>query len=153
MIDDAGATSAAGTKPAAQTLLACQHSEAIGQRWGDEIPAARLDALLKRLHQSEAESDRTDGHGPFEGMHLTGADVFWLRVATVVGPDGDLAGAANELLTSGETVTMHLPEPVVLHLERADLRSAHLEGANLRGARLQRADLRDAHLEGADLRE
>jgi uncharacterized protein YjbI with pentapeptide repeats len=102
-----------------------------------------------------------DKKGPFAGVALTGADVYWLaeRVRDDLGsvPDlhlegADLGGAQLEGAILNRT---HLEGARLsgAHLERADLSGVHLEGADLSGAHLEGSTPRSAHLEGADLYE
>ena len=104
-----------------------------GNKWGSPISEERqteLRALFERQKEWVAQPDATRAESAFNGVALSGADVFWL---------------AEE---SGRNGTGWVPN---LHLERANLGAAHLEGANLMGARLARANLTSVHLEGATL--
>lgn len=103
-----------------------------GEKWGDPISEARqaeLRALFQRQKAWVAQRKATRGESVFKGVHLTGADVFWLAEA------------------SGDDWAEWVPN---LHLEGADLREAHLAGAVLTGAHLEGVALDRAQLAGAD---
>lgn len=124
-----------------------------GIAWGDDISEDRL-AELKELFERQqvwAEQPRRDMEpSVFNGVKLTGADVFWLAaMALAEQEDGDLDKAAMKLCTE-----RNLSNPFSLsslHLEGVDLHearlgSAFLPGVNLRRARLNGAELGFAHL-------
>ncbi len=150
----------------------------VGEGWGDPISAERkaeLDSLIERW---EAETEHGDRVGPLAGIHLTGADIFWLaaRFRAERSPlrleganlsladlaDADLTGAHLEgavlvaaQLQRADLQGSYLQRCVLgdAHLTHAYLRGAHLEHAVLHAAHLEHADLSDAHLDGADLSE
>ena len=116
-------------------------------KWGDPISPEREAELQEYLDRWQAETDRGDRKGPFDGgpeeygVRLTGMDVYWLAEQSGRNAFG---GSVPNLHLEGA----NLPEA---HLEYAYLSGAHLEGANLSGAHLQGANLHLAHLEGAYL--
>jgi hypothetical protein len=127
----------------------------IGARWGGSITAERQAELQVYLDRWSAETHHGTHQGPFDGIPLTGADVFWLAVGSVrdqhgTGPNLHLEGANLE---GANLRAAHLEGASFreAHLEGADLSEAHLEGADLVLAHLEGASLRGAHLEGADL--
>jgi uncharacterized protein YjbI with pentapeptide repeats len=119
--------------------------------WGESIGEQRQ-AELQALQQSW-EQDHDDRRGPFAGVQLTGADVFWLAARTLAGPKGNLSRAEERLraATQNEQARAGL-KLSGLNLQRADLRQARLQGAMLPRARLDGANLREAHLQRAHLR-
>jgi hypothetical protein len=134
-----------------------------GDRWGDDIPEARVRELEKLLAAWEAEADHGDRKGPFDngsgkrrGVPLTGADVFYLAARALGATSilvADLAAAREALRAVRKDFSLHYSLNLsVLHLEGATLRQAHLERAYLVEAHLERAFLSGAHLEGATLR-
>lgn len=153
---------------------------ATGNAWGDPIGEARQHELEQILRTWEKGQDRPERRGPFVGMRLTGADVFWTaaRVSSEFWrakyhPDDELTAEkiAHEAdilkrvskerddismyrVVGGDSVANHrLPESLsTLHLENADLTGAHLERAILVRAHLDGTRLDKAHLEKADLR-
>lgn len=108
-----------------------------GVKWGDPINPERQAELQGYLDRWQEETDHGERRGPFEkgpgqrGVHLTGADVFWLAEQRKHGEWG------------------YVPN---LHLEGAYLFEAQLKDANLRRTDLEGADLGRTHMEGADLR-
>src|SRR5258707_13957794 len=121
-------------EPQLATTSACPHPDAIGERWSDLISAERqaeLQGVLDTWDTSRA--DHGVRIGPFDGISLTGADVFWLA----------------ERVRNDE-FSRSVPD---LHLERTRLARTHLEGANLISAHLEGVDLSFAHLEGAHFNE
>lgn len=106
-----------------------------GDAWGDPISAERqaeLRTLAERQQAWVAQPEATRGDSAFEGVRLTGADVYWLAEAS--GRD-EFGGLPN------------------LHLEGANLNGAQLEGAHLSFVHLEGASLNGAQLEGADLEQ
>ena len=120
-----------------QTTSACPHPEAVGERWGDPISEDRQKELQGYLDRWAAKTDHGERKGPFDkgpgqrGVHLTGADVFWLAEQRKHGEGGHVRN---------------------LHLEGAYLFGAQLKGADLSKADLESTDLGSANLEGANLR-
>lgn len=47
-----------------------------GDAWGHDISPERQAELERRLHVWEQEVDHGEREGPFDGVKLTGADVF-----------------------------------------------------------------------------
>jgi uncharacterized protein YjbI with pentapeptide repeats len=144
---------------------------AAGLRWGDPVSVERQLELEQWLGQwaSATASERNARNGPFAGVVLTGADVFWLS-ARVVADQGTLASTHAEaeklLRTISLEVLRPLPEERLHRLSEQELRSVtdqtpryyeidlselHLEGAILRYADLTDAILTNAHLEEAKL--
>jgi uncharacterized protein YjbI with pentapeptide repeats len=140
---------------------ACPHPEAVGKRWGDPIDEElQLDLQNYLDHWAELGPGEREGMlGPFQKVHLSGADVFWFakRVRNEQGdvPDLHLEGASlAEVHLEGADLRFAHLEGVVLsaaHLEGANLHGAHLEGAALSWAYLEGANLGAAHLEGVKL--
>jgi uncharacterized protein YjbI with pentapeptide repeats len=138
--------------------------------WGEYIDDRRARELLARIAawrstHERAESPNPDHFGPFKGVKLTGADVFFL-VAQILAPEYP-ASAARLLLAAREGLLAERDPRLTLHLsglrlEGADLAGAVLAGALLNGIQLQHAVLQGAdlsgascalaHLDGADLR-
>jgi len=144
---------------------ACPHPEAVGKRYGDPIGEERQAELQGTLDAWDAETDHGERTGPFAGVELTGADVYWLveRVRRlgllgVVGPvpDAHLEGAnlSDVHLERANLSEAHLEgaDLTRVYLEGADLTRVNLEGADLYRAHLEEVDLYQAHLEGTDLR-
>jgi uncharacterized protein YjbI with pentapeptide repeats len=129
-------------------------------QWGDDIAEdrqAELDAL-----QRAWETEPAGRAGPFAGVRLSGADVFWLATRALAGRAPDPSKAAERLrMARQDSVLRQALDLSALHLTGADLqgaelegaglRAAHVEGANLWGANLRRACLQGAHLDRADL--
>lgn len=117
-----------------------------GDAWGESITKRRADELEAILHSWETEQEHGERKGPFDGVELAGADVFWLaaRALAGVGDEQAIIARVDELLHDG-------PDLFDLHLEGADLAWAHLEGAHLKSAHLEGAGLIGAHLEDATL--
>src|SRR5260370_36946868 len=116
-------------------------SEPPAPKWGDPISAERQAELQDILDDWEAsEADYSDTNGPFHGVRLTGADVFWLAEQS----GRDELGWVPNLHLEGANLDR-------AHLEGANLSQAHLERARLHEAQLERAILEFAHLEGANL--
>ena len=138
--------------------------------WGQPISEERQAELQGYLDRWAA--DHGDREGPFAGVELTGADIYWLYEsspqsdaeqdpilqlrgawlmwANLEGaflPETDLEGAD---MGSAELRGVGLPGA---NLRRANLRGANLQDARLATAHLEDADLFAAHLEGADLQE
>ncbi|HLV99912.1 MAG TPA: pentapeptide repeat-containing protein [Ktedonobacterales bacterium] len=136
----------------------------IGERWGEFPPEERQAELRKRMEAWEQETDHGDRLGPFDGVGLNAAEVFWLATLVVtthyyggVAP-GDLRFRYNELpppsgLPVGpDTRTFWLSLNLSnLHLEGASFYGVNLEGVQLTGAQLQGAHLSRARLSGAHL--
>jgi hypothetical protein len=84
----------------------CPHPEAASKRWGDPIGKerkAKLDKLAKQQCAWVAQPADTRGDSVFQGVRLTGADVFWLAVRTLAGSDAlhdELIDASRRLLTA-----------------------------------------------------
>jgi len=143
--EDEGADETAQAPPAGET------APRAGGRWGDAIGEARK-AELQALQEAWG-ADHDERSGPFAGVRLSGADVFWLAVRAVAGPKGDPGRAEERLRRAREDERARAGLKLSsLLLRRADLRQAHLEDAVLPRARLDGANLRDAHLQRAHLR-
>jgi uncharacterized protein YjbI with pentapeptide repeats len=148
-----------------------------GNAWGESVTKRRAVELEGTLSEWQQERDHGERRGPFDGIRLSGADVFWLVARVTVGAPKPTAIAklAKRLLSESDELAKRMLLPAVgdLHLEGAQLeganlnyallRYAHLEGAYLfdaflqgamlMHAHLERAVLSDAHLEGAFLTE
>jgi uncharacterized protein YjbI with pentapeptide repeats len=141
--------------------------QANGDAWGDAVAPerqAKLETLVRRQAERAAKPEAERGESAFNGVRLTGADVFWLVARTLAGTDeaqavavkmGQLRRAQNNgfLPFNLRLDALHLEGAALVgaHLERASLVGAHLERASLVGAHLERASLSVAHLERADL--
>lgn len=114
-------------------------------KWGDEISDERKAELQQYLQTWEQETDHGERRGPFDGIKLTGEDVFWLA---------ELSGREYYLVSSA-VPNLHLDGADLSYatLTNANLRRATLTGANLRFATLDDADLGEATLDDADLGE
>ncbi len=140
--------------------------------WGTRPTERRQAELEKKLHEWDVEDDHGDRRGPFDGIWLNGAEIFWLAIQAA--PHDISKAEAEQLLRNPSTPSpiglfdlsrLHLEGAILggahlkgaylggAHLEKANLPWAHLEGAYLGGAYLEGADLREAYLEGANLRE
>lgn len=129
--------------------------------WGT-YPTEQRQAELEGMRHAW-EGNRNDHRNPFDGISLSGADVFWLAIQAV--PNNISRAKAEQLLRDPYTPSLIGPiDPFDLsrlhlegtyfieaHLEGAHLPGAHLEGAYFVGAHLERAILTEAHLEGAHL--
>src|SRR5579875_2460962 len=132
-----------------------QASQPTGEKWGDPIDEARKQALWARLHAWWEEIDHDERKGPFAGVRLTGAEVFWLAVdvvaklrsCTIVQAEKQLRAAYGD---SRMQLSLRLS---MLSLQGANLSGAQLERAVLGEAQLTGANLREAQLAGAYLRE
>src|SRR5690242_5454448 len=101
-------------------------AETPSDAYGQPISADRQAKLQQMLDAWDGpNADHGDRKGPFDGVRLTGAEVFWLAKAS--GRDRYDGRVPN------------------LHLERAYLSEAHLEGANFYEAHLERTYLFHAH--------
>jgi uncharacterized protein YjbI with pentapeptide repeats len=125
-------------------------------QWGTAIDEQRMEWLRSRLAlaKSTYPSHQSDQKPPFAGQSLTGAEVFWLTVQVLAGPQGDLTAAERRLQQAATNPLLR----VSLDLSAIDLRGAVLSGAHLEGAilgrvRLGGATLAVAHLEAAYLGE
>ncbi len=126
-----------------------------GVAWGDPISPQRL-AELKEMFERQtawvAAPNRDTKQSAFYGIHLTGADVFWLEALVLAETKGTLEKAAKELRIalrySGGTIS---PNPAAIRLDGAYLWGAQLENAYLSGICLKGANLSEAHLKGASL--
>lgn len=122
--------------------------------WGDAIDDGRRRGLIGRLLRWRDEDDHGGRIGPFAGVRLSGADVFFLA-AWMLAPDDP--AAAERLLYAIRARALGERDPRQrmslgdLHLAGADLSGTDLEGALLNGVQLQRANLEGAHLTGASL--
>jgi uncharacterized protein YjbI with pentapeptide repeats len=82
----------------------CPHPEAVGTRWGDPISDERQAELQARLDAWAAETTHGQRSGPFDGDHLSGADVFYLAARALAGSSGELL-AARQRLERGDLST------------------------------------------------
>jgi len=128
-----------------------------GDAWGDPIDEARKQELWARLRAWWEETDHGELQGPFAGERLTGAEVFWLAVSAIAGPEADAEAmtTAEQQLRAAATDSsvrykVDLPQ---LHLEQTNLNGAYMEKAILHRVHLEGAYLNDAHLEGAYLND
>jgi Pentapeptide repeats (8 copies) len=121
-------------------------------KWGDPISKERWSELLGLLAAWDVPgADHGERKGPFEGVKLTGAEVFWLAEHS----ERDQDGLVPVLHLAGASLTgAHLERVNLLgaYLERANLTAAYLERANLTGAHLAEATMVRANLEGTNLR-
>ena len=131
------------------------NEQATGIAWGDPISDERLvelEEMFERQTVWAAQRDRDIKQSAFYGVHLTGADVFWLEALVFTEAKGTLDKAAEGLREasrySGPTIS---PNPAAIRLDGAYLWGAHLEKAYLSGICLKGANLGEAHLEGASL--
>ncbi|MGO8946875.1 MAG: pentapeptide repeat-containing protein [Ktedonobacterales bacterium] len=108
-----------------------------GDKWGDPISPERQGELQGYLDRWDKETDHGERKGPFAGVKLSGADVYW---AARRAKRYDFSEAHLEGAYLGRA-----------HLNHAILRKTRLEGASLFQAHLEGANLHDAHLEGANL--
>ncbi len=118
--------------------------------WGDPVTAARAGVLSGHLQHWKNKTGRGDRRGPFDGMRLTGADVFWLAGATLCLEASSLSQAQAEAQLRNPKTWDNLTLQQ-LHLEGALLTSAQLHGAFLVGVHLEGADLDSANLTDAVL--
>ena len=155
------------TSPQADHRSVCPHPEAVGKRWGDPISVERQTELKVLADKQRERATQAASHAGsnFDGVALTGADVFWLATYALAGPDA-LADAFTAAQLRLSTPTLSDParvwpgvpqlnlegaSAIGAHLEGAALAEAHLEGSNLWLAHLEGASLRSTHLEGASL--
>jgi uncharacterized protein YjbI with pentapeptide repeats len=129
-----------------------------GDTWGEDIPPERkaeLEELAERQRAwaKQPEATRDDSH--FNGVLVTGAEVFYLAARAHAGPDADaeLLDAAAARLRSDDSLVRRGISLDALHLEGAILAGAHLGWAILAGAHLEGTFLGQAHLQRADLTE
>src|SRR5260221_11372319 len=80
-----------------------QPAETTGDRWGDPISEERQAELQDYLDrwQAETEAEHGERKGPFAGVPLTGADVFYLAARTLVGTNARGGGASPTRLEPG----------------------------------------------------
>ena len=110
----------------ADTLVTPVKVETSADAWGQPLSPKREQGLQNLLDAWNApHADHGGRRGPFDGVQLTGADVFWL---------------AEQVHNEYGLVSN-------LRLEGANLRGAQLQGANLRKAQLQGANLSGATLD------
>jgi len=122
--------------------------------WGQPLTAQREQELHDLLNAWNApNANHGERRGPFDGVWLTGADVFFLAAYTLAGLESSREGieqAAARLRDPDPDMQNRL-DLFMLHLEGANLRDATLRGANLRRARLSGTVLTGADLIGATL--
>jgi uncharacterized protein YjbI with pentapeptide repeats len=140
------------SEPAGAQCMGETTEQPTGIAWGDPIGPERL-AELKELFERQRvwaeQEDRAIEQSVFQGVKLTGADVFWLTaLALAEQENGDLSEAARKLREYRQFGF----SAAMLHLEGADLSGAQLQNANLRGAHLSGANLSEAQLQESDLR-
>jgi hypothetical protein len=125
----------------------------VGTAWGESITISRASELEGVLQAWASVDEHGERKGPFDGVKLSGADVYWLAAHTLAYTAGNLATAEHQLRTAKDDVDLrtHLFNPPSLNLQGASLQWAQLQGAILRGAQLQGADLFQARLHGATL--
>lgn len=122
--------------------------------WGATPGAGRRRELLGHALRWRPEDANADRPGPFAGVRLSGADVFFLAAWTLA---PEHPASAEPILRAAADGRLGERDPRLvvslggLHLEGADLGGADLEGALLNGVQLQRANLRGAKLRGANL--
>jgi uncharacterized protein YjbI with pentapeptide repeats len=116
--------------------------------WGDDISDDRRAELDRRLQAWTAEGEG-GRDGPFQGVSLTGADVFYLAARALAGPDGQvqLKEALERLRRAQRDAVLR----VTLDLSGLDLSGAVLPRATLERAALTGATLTGANLIGATL--
>lgn len=119
------------------------------RHWGEPIDSKRqaeLDAMLRHWLMREGEREQ----GPFWGVRLSGADVFWLApLMTII--DGSDGLSNDSVHSEGSNVPFSVLRFAKLNLAGANLNQAVLTGANLNQANLNSATLTGASLDGADL--
>ncbi len=129
--------------------MADEEKQSSGDAWNDDITGERKAELEAVLQAWAHDADHGEKRGPFDGIKLTGADVFWLAARSTTASGDETAITPAKALLNDKTGSR--PAVFELNLEGADLRDSHLEGAYLNQAHLEEADLRDSHLEGAIL--
>lgn len=123
------------------------------QAWGDDITEERKAELEARLQEWKS-SAWSALRGPFDGEILSGADVHWLVVRTLVGSDDAKMGALakEELRRAKDDIALRFSLRVgALCLDGAKLKEARLEGAHLHSIKLVSAELGKAQLQHAFL--
>jgi uncharacterized protein YjbI with pentapeptide repeats len=132
------------------TQVTSQEEQTPINAWGQLISPERQTELQGYVDQWQAETDHGKRKGPFDGIRLTGEDVYWLAEQS----GRDTSGSVPNLHLEGAIlIRAHLEraELVQAHLESAVLLEANLEGANLHATCLKGANLSGSHLEGANL--
>jgi uncharacterized protein YjbI with pentapeptide repeats len=116
----------------------------LGEAWGQSITQERANDLEAQRQQWAGEAVPCKRQGPFEGIRLTGADVFWLVARTLTAKQSEpltIANAARWLLeydVQSDDACRWRP--------KLNLCGAYLSGANLSEAHLLTVDLSNAHL-------
>ncbi|HEV2460003.1 MAG TPA: hypothetical protein VGS80_16725 [Ktedonobacterales bacterium] len=64
--------------------MADESKQTAGNAWGDDISPERQAELEQRLHAWEQDADHGTWKGPYHGVKLTGADVFWLAARSTL---------------------------------------------------------------------
>ncbi len=129
----------------------------LGTAWGEPISSMRAADLDRMLHAWKQEAEHGERKGPFEGVALTGADVFWLAARTLAGVDwAQAVTRQKERLRQARLQEEREESPARLYLSALNLTGATLSDANLTdaylpGANLTGAFLRNANLTGANL--
>src|SRR5258708_673278 len=95
-----------------------------GDAWGDDISEERQAELEQRLQAWEQEADHGERKGPFDGVLLRGADVFWLAARTLAGT------GESQAVTEQKERLLRAPYDVLLMLELR-FEGLHLEGVHL----------------------
>ena len=128
-----------------------------GDAWGDPIDEARKQELWQRQRVWSEETNQGERQGPFADERLTGAEVFWLAVSAIAGPEADaeaMTTAEQQLRAAAtDSSVRYKVDLSQLHLEQTNLNGAYLEKAILHRVHLEGAYLNDAHLEGAYLND
>ncbi len=139
---DADDTLTGAPKPLVATA---QQNRPRGVNWGDMIDSQRAQQL-ERSMQNPPRGDL----GPYAvpGVSLTGADVYWLAVRTLVAHDQITPDEAMKRLEQAKEDALLR---VSLDFSQLDLRGARLAGAHLEGATMGAAHLNNAYLGGACL--
>ena len=126
----------------------------LGEAWGESITTGRAAELEAKLQARGQEAEHGERKGPFHGVLLTGADVFWLAARALAGTSATQAVATQmaRLRQVRHDGPVRIdPDLSALHLAGASLVRANLAGASLGGANLMGANLHLANLVRADL--
>jgi Pentapeptide repeats (8 copies) len=130
-----------------------------GDAWGESITKTRVLELETMLRDWEAGKVHDRLRGPFdrklgdlswEGVSLSGADVFWLAARAIDADKVDDIAGRERLYVNNYRLD-RVPSLASVQLYGANLSGAHLEQSYLCGIHLEGAQLEEAHLEGCIL--